>query len=115
MAFTTAQNVQVNRLPAAYFKSPGGSDMTDAAYKSMAEGKLEKLTVNQLRARVNVTGVLGSSSRIANYSAENDYSAAEMEAITRALQVGGKWGEQVADAVAAGPDLTQRVETLERA
>ena len=112
MAFTTEQKKQVDRLPVSYFKAPEGSEMTDADYKTMATAKLEKLSPAQLKARVNITGVMGSSNRVVNYSAENNYTKAEQGAITRALKVGGKWIDQVVEAV-TGPDVEQRLAKLE--
>ncbi len=113
MALTAAQNTQVKRLPLSYFKAPEGSEMTDAEYKAMTMAKLEHLTPDQLRARVNVTGVSWGHPIVINYSAQNDYISAEQEAIGQGLWPGDKWAYRMAEIVAGGPSLEQRVVVLE--
>ena len=113
MAFTTAQNTQVKRLPASFFNAPDDSSLTDAEYKAMTTAKLEKLSPAQLRVRVNVTGVMWGRPIVINWSAQNDYTAQEREAITQGLRPGDKWINRMADIVADGPSLEQRVKTLE--
>jgi hypothetical protein len=113
MAFTTAQKTQVDRLPVAYFSAPTDSTMTDAEYKQMAEGKLESRTPDQIRARVNITGVSWSRTPVVNFSSENDYTSAQMTAISQDLRAGESWGDRVAEIVAGGLSLEQRVAALE--
>lgn len=116
MGFTAAQKVQIDRLTVAgYFKAPADSEMMDAAYSKMAKGKLEKLTPDQLRARVNITGVSWGRTPVVNYSPENDYTDAEKQAIGQGLRPGDKWAYRAADIVAGGPSIEQRVATLEGA
>lgn len=113
MALTADQKKETDRLPTSYFKSPEGSDMTDAEYKAMAMAKLEKLEVPNLRARVNVTGVSWGKDIVVNYSKENDYTPAEKQAIKDGLQEGKGWNGQMADITTGGPSLEQRVKKLE--
>lgn len=112
--FTRDQLAQLSRLSAERRDEYLTPEEPDAGeFRASILTKWAKLTPGLTRARVNIIGVLGSSNRVPNYAPENDYTVAEMEAISRALVGGGKWNEQVADAVANGPDLTQRVEVLE--
>ena len=99
MAFTTAQQKQVDRLPRGH---------------EFDLAKLEKLTPDQLRTRVNITGVSWGRPIVVNYSAQNDYTPAQMEAIGQGLKPGDKWAYRVAEIVAGGPSLAQRVAVLER-
>lgn len=115
MAFTAAQKVQVDRLPASYFVKPADSDLTVVAYRAMVRAKLEVLTPDHLRARVNITGVSWGQKVVVNFSAENDYTAAQKEAIGQGLRPGDKWAYRAAEIVAAGPSLEQRVGALEGA
>ena len=99
MALSTAQRVQTDRLPKGH-----EHDLK----------KLEKLTPEQLRARVNITGVLWGRRVAVTYSKENDYTAAQKEAIAQGLHAGDKWAYKVAEIVSAGPSLEQRVAKLEK-
>lgn len=111
MAFTAEQRKQVARLPKDYFKAP--KDYEGPKYKEMVEGKLEKLSPSQLRARVNITGVSWGRDIVVNYSAENDYTDEQKEAIGHGLKAGDKWAYKVAEIVEGGPSIEQRVKTLE--
>ena len=99
MAFTESQQTQVNR-----FSADRRAQLTPA--------KLERYTPEQLRARVNIRSV--SSSGVIQWSPENDYTAAEMEAIAEGSQQGGKWMFKAAEIVAAGLSLKQRIVILEK-
>jgi hypothetical protein len=97
MAFTSAQQVQIDRI-----SSSRQADMTMA--------KLEKYSVLQLRARANVISVAGG---VVNYDAVNDYTTAERQAIADELKSGDKWLLRIPEIVAAGLSLQQRVTALE--
>ncbi len=93
MGFDTDQHKQIARLPST------------SVYKSREEGspplsRLEKYSPAELRARVNITGVdYGDDGQVVNWSPENDYTPAQMAAITDALQAGRKWIKVAARAV----------------
>jgi len=97
MAFTSAQQVQIDRI-------------SDARQADMVMAKLEKYTVLQLRARANVLSVAGS---VINYSDVNDYTTAEQQAIADELKSGDKWLLRIPEIVAAGSSLQQRITALE--
>ena len=97
MAFTTAQQVQIDRI-------------SDARQADMVMAKLEKYSVLQLRARANVISVAGS---VVTYSDVNDYTTAERQAIADELKSGDKWLLRIPEIVAAGLSLQQRVTALE--
>ena len=109
MAFTVAQQAQVDRIPASYFRPVRPVDMSDSQFESMMNTKLETRTPIQLRARANITGVTWSHPPVVNYSSQNDYNASEMEAIGHELRAGDKWGDRVPEIVAAGPSVEQRL------
>ena len=99
MAFTSAQQVQINRLPSG-------------RKAEMILAKLEKYSVLQLRALVNITSVAGG---VVNYSGQNDYTVAERTTIADELKEGDKWLLRVPVIVAAGLSLSQRIKALEDA
>lgn len=113
MAFTANQKAQVDRLPAAYFKAPIGKAMTDEEFKAMMSNKLEALTPDQIRARVNITGISWGTEIVVNFSAENDYTDDQKQAIQAGMRQGDKMVNRAAEIVAAGPSIEQRVATLE--
>jgi hypothetical protein len=97
MAFTSAQQVQIDRI-------------SGARKAEMVLAKLEKYSVIQLRARANVIGVAGG---VVNYDGVNDYTTAERQAIADELKAGDKWMLRIPEIVAAGLSLKQRVAALE--
>lgn len=97
MAFTRAQQVQIDRLPASR-----------VAVLDMS--KLEKFTVAQLRARVNVESVALVT---VEYTPENDYTAQEQATIADVLYAGDKWMIRIPEILAEGLSVQQRVTALE--
>ena len=104
MALTTEQKKQIDRLSR---KRKAELDME----------KLGKYTPEQLRARVNVLGVAGG---VVNYAPENTqtgidkgYTAKQQEAIAEGLRPGDKWLLRIAELIAEGPAIRQRVAALE--
>ena len=97
MAFTSAQRVQWNRIPA---ERKATLDAT----------KAERYTVIQLRARVNVLSVKGG---VVTYSPENDYTATERQTIADELASGDKWLLRIPEIVAGGLSVKQRLAALE--
>ena len=112
--FTTASLTQFNRLSAARrdeFLVPETRD--DGAFREKSVAKLAGLSTPQMRARVNVIGVAWGKDIVVNYAPEDDYTAAQKEAIADGLVQGKGWNGQIADITAAGKSLKQRVKTLE--
>tara|TARA_Y100000310_G_C20531198_1_gene738538 strand:+ start:494 stop:883 length:390 start_codon:yes stop_codon:yes gene_type:complete len=118
-AFSADQLTQLARLSTTRrdeYLTPEESDdgvADDGTFRANILAKMAKRTPDQLRARVNVVGVAWGSTPTVTYSTENDYTQAEMEAIQQGLKAGDKWGERVADIVAGGLSLEQRVDALE--
>lgn len=88
MAFTQAQTTEINR-------------MSGERRDLLTDSKLEKRTVTELKARVNILGV----SDTVNFAPENNYTAQEM-AYIEAANPRSKW-------VVAIPVLLDRAANLE--
>ena len=88
MAFTSAQNVEMNR-------------MSEDRKGDLVLSKLEKYSVVQLKARVNIIGI----GQTVEFADENNYTSQE-QAYIRAATPRTKW-------MIAIPELLARAATLE--
>ena len=76
MALSASQKVETDRIAAGRLTGEGALDLV----------KLEKRTVPQLKARVNILGIAAS----VNYATENNYSSTE-QGVINAVMPKSKW------------------------
>ena len=99
MALSSAQTTQLNRI-------------TDSAFRlSLDDEKLEKYSIDQLRARVNIRSVTHGKTIV--WSEDCDYTAAQQTTIQDGFQPGEKAVIRASEILAAGLSIKQRLAALE--